>query len=642
MTPTYDSVPHRLIGNFIISGADAPENAQVVSTNAGGYGTCDWDQRTAPSLGAGDAVTVISEGVHIFEGHVQGVTTGVGPVKTYHVSCLGRYDKLRNNEAVQAVFVDRDLSQLQTADCGWAAWSEGAIGVDTTYGVQFNWPTVTYTDPVLSYVSAPRTHYDHTGNNLPPGWSLTDFPAADAFWTAAYYQMAGGKNVTRLSFVPYWNTGLAGLTSLTTPDYDSPIGPPDDTYGNRFSRYPSMNVWRDFYGVAPLPTLFAGVYACDDPEDLPTDNPQLMYRRGVGFRNGATCLFMVRGDELGGMGGVQGPVVVDCNHRLIVFYAGYVPVQLPRNQGTTYSKNADHLVRTKWVAENQYFCPPCGYGDNQWAWFSQLQFYGMGYKSKDDGSDDLRDVFSILFPDCKCDSMPIPASPDEATGLKATTSIALRTPMSELAAIPDLLSLYPTPVCWGVWEDGILKIEHDLGSVSVGDEPGVDTTGASQTSAGALDYVLVDYQPATTSGGGVSALVIPQPLRIIVDALGEWELADPTEAFDPELRIGYLDATASASSPAAAALQGQLIAASRLPDQWTGVVTLQGIAGASTWRPGKKLNAPGIDGALITQVQVDANSDTAVLSLGSTGYYLRFPLFVPGKPLTANPLAVRK
>ena len=99
-------------------------------------------------------------------------------------------------------------------------------------------------------------------------------------------------------------------------------------------------------------------------------------------------------------------------------------------------------MRTKWVAENQYFCPPGGYGMNQWIEFGQLQFYGMGYKSKDDGSDDLRDVFSILFPTSKCDSMPVPASPDETTGLLATTSIAIRQPTSELAAVQEKRALF--------------------------------------------------------------------------------------------------------------------------------------------------------------------------------------------------------
>ncbi len=640
MTPTYDSIPHRLIGNFTISGADAPENAQVTSNNAGGYGTCDWDQRTEPGIGAGDLVTAVSEGVHIFEGRVHSVTTGVGPVQMYHVACLGRYDDLRNNEAVQAVFVDRDLSQLQTADCGWSAWSEGSIAVDTTRGVMFDWPSVEGWAPTLSYVTAPKTSYDHTGNNLPPGWHKSDFPDADAFWTAAYYKMAGGQNVTRLSFHPGWYMRAKGLDALKTPDYDSPIGPADAKYGHRFSKYHNIETWTDFYGLAGTPPIFfAGVYACDDPEDLPTYNPQLMWKGGVGFRNGAQRLFWVESNQE--WTDYAAKVVVDCNHRLIVFYAGYLPVQLPRNQGTKYSKAADHLVRTKWVAENQYFCPPGGYGMNQWIEFGQLQFYGMGYKSKDDGSDDLRDVFSILFPTSKCDSMPVPASPDETTGLLATTSIAIRQPTSELAAVPELLSLYPVPMCWGVWEDGVLEIVHDMGSVGVGDEPGVDTTGASQTSDGALDYVLVDYQPIASYSDGTT-LVIPQPLRIIVDANGEWALADPTEAFAPGLRIGYLDATQSAASPAAAALQGQLVAASRLPDQWTGIVRLEGIANASTWRPGKTLSAPGIDKALITQVQVDVTNDIVNLSLGSTGYYLRFPMFVPGKPLTANPLAVKK
>lgn len=642
MSPAYDVVPHRLIGNFSISGADSPENAQVTSNNAGGYGTCDWDQRTAPGIGAGDLVTVISEGAHIFEGHVQGVTTGVGPVRMYHVSCLGRYDKLRDNEALQAVFVDRDLSQLQTADCGWSSWSEGQIAVDTSTGVRFTWPTVASTDPILSYVSAPKTYYDHVGNNLPPGWHVSDFPVAEALWSAAYYQMAGGQNVTGLSFVSEWYLALGPFPSLKTIDYDVPIGPPDASYGRRFNRYHEIETWGDFYGIPTPQPFFAGVYACDDPEDLPTYNPQLMYARGVGFRNGATCLFMMDDLEQEDQGGDL--VKLSCNDRTIVFYAGYLPFQMPRSTGTMFSKNADHLVRTKWVAENQYFCPPCWAGSNQIVDLTQLQFFGMGYHSKDDGSDDLRDVFGILFPTCECDSMIIPATPDLTTGQKATTSIAIRTPTSELAAIPNLLGLYPTPVCWGVWEDNVLKIEHDMGNVALNDEPGVDTTGASQTSDGALDYVVVDYLPLSVPDPNVTVptLSIPQTQRIIVDALGEWELADLTETFAPGLRIGYLDATQSASSPDAAALQGQILAASRLPYQWTGTVRAQGIAGASTFRPGKTLDAPGIDKALITQVQVDVTNDAVNLALGSTGYYLRFPLFVPGKPLTANPLAVKK
>jgi hypothetical protein len=190
---------------------------------------------------------------------------------------------------------------------------------------------------------------------------------------------------------------------------------------------------------------------------------------------------------------------------------------------------------------------------------------------------------------------------------------------------------------WGVWEDGVLTIEHDAGSVSLSDEPGVDTTGASLSDEGAVDLVLVAYVPKQEAPAAAGTLVVDSVSLLLVDKDGA--VTYPADDWTPAEgeRVGFVDATGAATSELAAARIGQLEAIARRGDQWTGGVSAKGVAGASLMRPGKTLTAPGVSGALITQTTVAVDADQVSFSLGNTGYKFRFPAKVPGRPLTAAP-----
>jgi len=658
MSPTYDIVPHRLIPG--VSGVGDAENLTWTNNNAGGYGSAEWDQRSDPPA-KGDEITIVSEGVHVFEGKVASVSGGVGERLSYHVTCYGRADELKINEAYAGIFVDRDLAQWRLADCAnWSAAPDFQINVLADNNrLTFSWPETdklivdrsdaddfieTTGDGTISAVGPGHaTHYVHVGNSL-PHWSRADFAAPKVLWSAACYQIGDGAStnkITGLSFDALWNLNTPKLDAKKTPDYTSPIGPPDEKHGHRFSVYPKINYWTGFYGLSEPPeNCFLGVYVCDAVSDLPVTNPlamrtdpHLLHRfdartklsnvPSIGPRKPGQD----RGDRSADDEVAAIKLRFPCEGKVVVFYATYLPVQLPMNLGHRYSKNADHLVRTEWVAVNRIYSEP-----GQYVEIRNLSVYSQGYESQADGSDDLADVFRIVFPTCECAAMPLPA----AVGDNAPTSIVIRERKTQLAAITELLALYPMEMCWGVWEDGVLKIEHDSGSVSLGDEPGVDTSGAAQTDEGAVDLVLVSFVPKSEDAG-VGELVLNSVALLLVDKDGAVTYPGDDWAPAAGVRVGFIDASGQASSEIAAARIGQMEAITRRPGKWAGQVVARGIAGASAFRPGKTLDAPGVAGALITGATVAVDSDTVTFALGSSGYRFRFPERVPGRPLTAAP-----
>jgi hypothetical protein len=614
--PTFGSIPHRLIPGVSVTGGGLPEGLTFTTNNAGGFGSAEWDDRSPPGVGAGDPVTVSCEGATVFEGKCVSVTTGIGESLRWHVSCIGHFDELRYNETVEAIFVDRDIGQWQATDCqNWGVASDFEIALETEATLRFAWPEA---DKTMCYQSETATEYlTHVGNAVPVHEAEGDFPPPDSLWTAAYYQIPGHQRITGLSFDVKWCFILLRLDDMVTPDYTNPIGPPDEKYGHRFARYPKQKLWSGFYGVPTPQAMYLGVYACDDPSELPTKNPIEM----------RTDPHLLHAFQSPFWAATATKFEFDCDCKMVVFYATYLPVQLPFNLSTKYSKEADHLVRTKWVARNRIYLPR----GNHWVDLSNISVFANGYRSKA-GGDDLADVFAILFPTASVESMVLPA-PSADSG---PTSIAIREPTTELAAITDLLGLYPVEMCWGVWEGKVLLIEHDAGAVSVGDEPGVDTTGAALSNEGAVDIVLVEFAPpgATVPIGTIQTSATA---FLTVDLGGSYALVEDGWQPGEGVRAAYLDATGFAHCAETAAYAGQAVAIERRPGRWTGDVNLHAIAGASAVRAGKVLSGPGIAGALITSTSCNVDGDSVSFSLGNTGYQGRFPARVPGQPQTAAP-----
>jgi hypothetical protein len=323
---------------------------------------------------------------------------------------------------------------------------------------------------------------------------------------------------------------------------------------------------------------------------------------------------------------------VDC--KMIVVYAAYLPVQIPLNLGHQYSANADHLVRTNWVASNRIFSEP-----GQYAELKIPTVYGEGYMSEEDGTDDLAEVFGVLFPGCNVPRM-ILEPPLEVDS--APQSIVLREPTTKLAAITELLSLYPRVMSWGIWEGGQLVIEDpaELDAYSITDEPGVDVRGAALSDEGAVDLVEVAYIPKPLVEPESGSFIVETAKLLLVDAAGT--VSYPAAGWEPAAgqRVAFVDATGTANSDLAAARIGQLVAISRQHDQWTGSVRLRAISGASLVRPGRNVAGCGISGnALITSTSCDVDGDGVSLALGSEGYEGRFLASVPGRPTTVSPAA---
>jgi hypothetical protein len=642
MSPTRGIIPHRLLGNYTVSCCADPLGLTWSNKNQGGYGSASWQQLTPPPA-YGTPVTIVSEGVHVFEGKVASSSLArTGEKLIYNVECVGRFAELADDETYEAVFVHRDLSAWQTADCGnWAAAPHFRVNVATEGSLAFSWPD---TDKLIVHQSDPdeagATAYDHIGNAV-PRYQHSDFAWPATLWTAAYYVIGGGlspRPITSFSFDAYWDLRTPKLDAMQTPDYANPIGPADEKYGHRFSRYPRINYWTDFYGLDHAPaTAFVGIYGVNDAADLPVDDPWAM-------RNDPHLLHLFDGrtshaktkrvtirlprhrarfetEE-------QEPfrLTVHPGTRMVVIYATYKPVRLPVNLSTRYSVNADHIIRTKWVAVNRIYAEPGEY----------VELSNLAIRAQHFTDDDVGAAIRLVVPGASVPAMRLSESDPKAP----TTSIVVPPFTTRLAAIESLLALYPAQMCWGVWEDGRLVVAHTYGSVTIPYGPGVEID-ASLDDEGAVDYALVAYSPAAAEQPS-GMLVVNTPALMTVTADGD--VSYPPLGWQPAEgdRVAFVDATSDTSGAKGAERMGQLACLERLPGRWSGTIILTGIAGASTIRPGYAITCGQVTGALITSTTCDAEQDRVTLELGSTGYVGRFPASVPGRPATARPRSQRR
>jgi hypothetical protein len=653
-----------MVPGATVSCSSRPENLRVDNTNAGGFGTADWTQRDEPPA-EGEPVTIDAGGERIFEGRIVSAPMAqTGERKVYAVSAIGHFNEYAIDEAYQGVFVDRDFARWKVSECpNWAAAPEHQIVVDTSKGLSFLYPDgdkviVDRSDPEDSWA----TKYDHTGNAVPK-YSSSDFAPPKNLWTAATYSLAeglSGDTITGVALEVLFDFSTPMLDAKKTPDYTNPIGPPDAKYGHRFAKYPKVNYWTKFYGMAKPPSIaFAGLYCLDDPAELPVNDAKAMMKH-----ESLVYLFPPRhryssryryGDNPVRSGGQNhdreftnddGTVVdatddktalpplkleFETSGKTLVLYSTYLPFRRPMNLGTKYSTQADHLVRTKWVAVNRVYCDPGMHLE-----VSKVAVFSQGYKTEG-GVDDVGKALGIMFPDSDVPKLELPADPDDGS---ATGSIVIPPFTNKLDATARLLALFPGTPSWGFWEDKKLVVDLEPETYAIRDEPGV-SVNATKTSDGAVDWMLVAYTPEPPAYVG-EGLVLNLPRLIAVDKDGT--VGDPLAGWTPDegSRLGFLDASGMASSAAGAARIGQLAALQRQPDQWVGTVALKAISGACAARPGLKLSGAGIEDALITMQSIDVDQDTVTLTLGPLGYVGRFAPAVPGSPYTANPLLRRR
>ena len=591
---------------------DTPEGAEGVqfSTTAwGGYGTCSYDVRPPgrpPSYG--DTVDI---GGGLYKGKVVNVPemlitsaaqdeAGIVVVSgTYHVVCEGAARELGRDEAFAMAFRDRDLSEWQVSDCG-EAWSAIGDGFQIQASVEGSVRlTGAAPEELMSYTSpAAATHYTSHVGNSPPASASADYPnpAGLPAWSAAWYLIQDGLTDDRISMLSCnvnWNTLTPLQDALTVPDLDSPIGwpDPDPDIANRFATYGDLNMWTGFYGGNSPGCFYGGIYACDDPLELPVNDPLAMYSDPHRLHRFPTRT-----------SGVINGLKLGTDAKLICVYASYRPVQKPLWLSEEYDETEQHLMRRYWCALNRYYAEP--------GCFVELTNVVVLANSFPETCNDLAEVFPLLIAGATC----VPSQVSEES------SIMVRPFTTRLAAIEDLLALTDQPRVWGCYESGLLAIVEDFGAVAFDpSEPGVSVS-AQLAVDGAVETCTVVYQPHDSQGAAgdrLGAAFAPHVLTV---------------GGAPAQRNAFRDASGTAHSIDAATMEGEDEIAKRGYGMWDGQIGLENIPGGMAARGGQKVSCGAATDVLITSTSVDLDSKTATLTLGSYGYKPKFK-FDSGKRL---------
>ena len=591
---------------------DTPEFAEGVnfSTSAwGGYGTCSYDLRppaTPPSYG--DLIVI---GDDLYRGKVVNVPEmlitsaaqdeeGIVVVSgTYHVVCEGAARELGRDEAFAMAFRDRDLSEWQVSDCGeaWSTIGDGfQIGASLEGSIRLTGASpeelMTYTSPLGG-----GHHYQTWYSNQPPASVAADYPRGSSLpvWSASWYLIQDGLTEDRISMLlcdVEWNTLTPLQDALTVADLDNPEGPPDPGHGNRFATYPDLNMWTEFYGMTPPGCFYGGIYACDYPLELPVSDPLAMY-------SDPHCLHRFSTRTSGSIEGLE----LATDSRLICVYSGYRPVRKPIWGGEFYDEAHDHLVRINWNALNRYYAEAGCFIE-----LTKVVVLANGFP-KD--CNDLAEVFPLLIEGATCVSSPV----------SEESSIMVRPFTTRLAAIEDLLALTDQPRVWGCYEDDLLVIDEDFGSVTFDPaKPGV-SVNAQLAIDGAVETCTVVYQPHESQGAvadRLGAAFVPH-----VTTVGGAVAAE---------RNAFRDASGTAHSLAAAQMEGQDEIAKRGWETWDGQIGLEDVPGGMAVRGGQKVTCGAAVDALVTGTSVDLDSKTATLTLGSYGYKPKFKFASAKRP----------
>jgi len=602
-----EGYPLAIVEPEIIDTPEGAEGVQFSTTAWGGYGTCSYDVRPpAAPPSYGDDVDI---GGGMYKGKVVNVPemlitsaaqdeAGIVVVSgTYHVVCEGAARELGRDEAFAMAFRDRDLSEWQVSDCG-EAWSAIGDGFQIQASVEGSVRlTGAAPEELMSYTSpAAATHYTSHVGNSPPASASADYPnpAGVPVWSAAWYLIQDGLTEDRISLLSCnvnWNTLTPLQDALTVPDLDSPIGwpDPDPDVANRFAAYADLNMWTEFYGGNSPGCFYGGIYACDDPLELPVNDPLAMY-------TDSRCVHRFSVRTSGSIEGLE----LGINANLICVYTSYRPIQKPVWLSEVYDEAEQHLMRTGWCALNRYYAEPGCFVE-----LTNVVVLANGFASD---CNDLAAVFPKLIEGATCVSSPV--APE--------SSIMVRPFTTRLAAIEDLLALTDQPRVWGCYEsdeDGnaLLDIVEDFGSVSFDPADAGVSVSAQLAVDGAVETCTVVYQPHGSQGAAsdrLGAAFAPHVLTVGGAVAAE--------------RNAFRDASGTAHSIDAATMEGEDEIAKRGYGMWDGQIGLENIPGGMAARGGQKVSCGAATDVLITSTSVDLDSKTATLTLGSYGYKPKF------------------
>jgi hypothetical protein len=701
--PALTSGEHTLIGNIhiAIGGVDFTPFIDVdsalrwESNVSGGYGPCSFRMSPpCPVPANGEEIAITSPWGDLYHGEVvnQPEKVYTGEFITYEVVCDGPAKDHNKVEDFSWVGSDSDVTETWAQlDCqNWNS-TPGTAGFEITMntgnGIGFQSADIeegtvaVYRTPPGTSGAAEYTGY--RGNTLPPpvtgasegrGTYSADCPAPPVLW-AAFYARAG-KGVTD----ERWS-GLRAKAryNLATPTADSGGGDSaalmrdDVTDGTRrvlswrdldwaIADFPQITEW-EFYGIDPPGSLWAGLYAVDDPRTLPVRDPiamltdeHLLYRWGPGDQgtagqaNTAAAVYrkvdpvtgetMVPGtpgydageyvfDEYGNpvleSAAAEETISLACDATLLVFYSTFAVLQLPFSSShgwedplETYGDVRDEPPEWMyWRACNQMF--------TEGSQYVELREVKALANDHDPGAGDLTAMIAAASGGGEIAQLTAAEGQDVKIDPFAT----------RLAAIQRGVGMSAERLYWG-WDPSFFCVPV-RGTYTVDATiPGVRCE-ANVRAEGTIETARVVYTEPMNDIDDRRVLAAWVPTSKAFDIDGD-------EVSDLPTTSALVDASQTVHSAAGAApvAQSYIIERGTTGDgpEWEGTITLEGIEGACAMKVAYEVDVTGpevdVQGAVITRMAVDAGSDTVTLSLGGTGYLDRFQAR-PGQPYSAAP-----
>jgi hypothetical protein len=710
MSPVLDNRVHTLYGHIgvVVGGEDYTDEYEGLSydnVSPGGYGTCNFMVRHNPP-DYGEAILITYDGSEVWTGTVAN-TPGVVNLgenePVYEVIGEGpsKAEAAAQSSNFAMAFVDRDYGRWFQIDCKNWGGSYSAmkldsdsnghlrIGASDFSGLLYasdNWligdrifgaewdPKGEPGDP--EYVpGTPRHLVESTATNDPTDFPYDEdiiYPVAPILWSAFYYVPNEGVTADKITAFT-----CKAAHNLNTPIMDArkiiDFEHPQETYNEDeelLPKYcwtkPSVAMWTEFYGLEGTPPcLFAGIYACDDPTELPVRSAKAMFNHPLCVHTfdpkdpktadaiyltfdpketafppeGADTFEIDPEDGLGYWIDVNGDrmfsaeaenvdltIPIDSKN-MLVFYMAYRPIRVPVSHGLTdYDEDTGIWKRTNWAAINQVFLE-----SGMYVQLSNCSVYCNGFFSNN-VADALNRITPGDYPSFVVDDK---------------TSIMVPPFTTRSAAIESLLGLYPRKVVWEYENAQALRVaEGSYGTITLNaNEPGVS-----------VKATIKKDSSGNTSGGTVGSMTVvyndnngPEDNRTIHAWTSKYITIDADgNPATPETISGYLDLSGTAHSGESAIgaavsyieeAGGGTIGTdgSSSGMQWEGTITLRAIYGAAALKSGYKVNCGPVEGALITAVNVDVDSETATLSLGGTGYQGRFNAVSGLGPNSATP-----
>jgi len=683
---------HTLIGKIAVSIGGVnytpyAENLECDSNVSGGYGTCTMLLRPpTPVPNFDDEVLVTCDTGEIWRGKVVNTPgiTYTGEFARFQVVAEGPAKEHGRREDFSWTGSDSNVGSWKQLDCqNWnsPAGSKGfQISADTANGLRFQSADLEIGARPSHYFtpSEAAVHYDYYGNHPSDIPALShlegqtawqgDCPAPEILWSAHYYQIGDGlskEKATGLTAKARYDFRTPIIDALTIANLDAGTRKvlEDWPLDWAWADYEQINVWTDFYKMPTPGSLWAGLYVCDEPWQLPVQDPvamltdphcvKLFERTALGKQFTTPAVYSkvdpvtglpidpvtqpeayANGDYVWDENGY--PVVLleadddvltlSFSGKMIVFYSTFKVMQHP------YSSNygwqtllAPHQVRPT---------PP------KWKnWYAANEMYSEGKQFVE-----LREV-KVLANGLLSGPGDLTAAIVAASGggdisvltVKDGVDVKIDPFMTDLAAIETLVGMSAETLYWG-WDPTFFCTPVRGTYALDGTQPGV-TVSAGIKNEGTIDTATVIYSDSSnpTENRRVLAAWVPKSMTFDVngDQVALLGLNSESSEYSGLIDGSYRLHKAAAAADAAQSYIVQRGISGDGP-QWEGTVTLIGIKGAATMKVGCALNVGDVSGAIITAVKLNVDTDTVTLSLGGTGYQGRFPDIV-GRANSAAP-----